>query len=160
MSIVRAGAATGFACIFASFFLVATSVAQTSSQDVMKQCGERWQAAKAANTTGNQTWPEFLSKCRSSGAQAPAAAPIVTAQARTTEKPAPSAAKPASSAVFPAKIDPKYANEKPGAARRKTCTDQYNANKAKNANGGLKWIQKGGGYFSECNRRLGGGRPA
>jgi len=44
-----------------------------------------------------------------------------------------------------------------------TCVDQYNANKASNANGGLKWIQKGGGYYSECNKRLKGaacdGRP-
>ena len=37
-----------------------------------------------------------------------------------------------------------------------TCVDQYNANKASNANGGLKWIQKGGGYYSECNKRLKG----
>ena len=34
-----------------------------------------------------------------------------------------------------------------------TCLDQYNANKA---NGGLNWIQKGGGYYSECNKRLKG----
>jgi hypothetical protein len=25
-----------------------------------------------------------------------------------------------------------------------------------NGNGGLKWIQKGGGYYSECNKRLKG----
>ena len=30
-----------------------------------------------------------------------------------------------------------------------TCVDQYNANKATNGNGGLKWIQKGGGYYGE-----------
>ena len=35
-----------------------------------------------------------------------------------------------------------------------TCRDQYNANKATNANGGLRWIQKGGGYYSECNKHL------
>jgi hypothetical protein len=29
-------------------------------------------------------------------------------------------------------------------------------NKATNANGGLKWIQKGGGYYSECNKQLKG----
>jgi hypothetical protein len=43
-----------------------------------------------------------------------------------------------------------------GKQRFKTCDDQYNANKATNANGGLKWIQKGGGYYSECNKRLKG----
>ncbi len=32
-----------------------------------------------------------------------------------------------------------------------TCLDQYNANKASGGNGGLKWIQKGGGYYSQCN---------
>jgi hypothetical protein len=61
-----------------------------------------------------------------------------------------------STAVFPTTIAPAYANEKPGKARMKTCDDQYKANKATNANGGLKWIQKGGGYWSECNKRLKG----
>jgi len=41
-------------------------------------------------------------------------------------------------------------------ARMHTCLDQYNANKDKNTNGGLTWIQKGGGYYSECNKRLKG----
>jgi hypothetical protein len=37
-----------------------------------------------------------------------------------------------------------------------TCLDQYNANKASNGNGGTKWIEKGGGYYSECNKKLKG----
>jgi hypothetical protein len=37
-----------------------------------------------------------------------------------------------------------------------TCLDQYNANKASNGNAGLKWIEKGGSYYSECNQRLRG----
>jgi hypothetical protein len=41
-----------------------------------------------------------------------------------------------------------------GKARMHTCLDQYKPNKANNANGGLKWIQKGGGYYSACNKRL------
>jgi hypothetical protein len=40
--------------------------------------------------------------------------------------------------------------------RAGTCLDQYNANKANNANGGMRWIERGGGYYSECNRRLKG----
>jgi hypothetical protein len=35
-----------------------------------------------------------------------------------------------------------------------TCLDQYKANKATNSNGGMKWIQKGGGYYSKCNAAL------
>jgi hypothetical protein len=63
------------------------------------------------------------------------------------------------SAVFPTEIAPKYAGEKPDKARTLTCADQFNANKADkaaNANGGLKWIEKSGGYYSECIVRLKG----
>ena len=35
-----------------------------------------------------------------------------------------------------------------------TCLDQYNANKSGNGNAGLHWIQKGGGYYSQCNAKL------
>jgi hypothetical protein len=59
-------------------------------------------------------------------------------------------------AVFPAAVSPKYTQESQGKARMHTCLDQYNANKASNANGGMKWIQKGGGYYSECNKQLKG----
>ena len=69
---------------------------------------------------------------------------------------APAVAPAPGTAVFPTAIAPAYANEKPGAARRKTCDDQFKANKATNANGGLKWTQKGGGYYSQCNTRLKG----
>ncbi len=31
-----------------------------------------------------------------------------------------------------------------------TCLDQYNANKATNGNGGLTWVKKGGGYYSNA----------
>ena len=53
-------------------------------------------------------------------------------------------------------MSPKYSNESAGKARMHTCLDQYKANQATNANGGLKWTQKGGGYYSECNKRLKG----
>jgi hypothetical protein len=58
--------------------------------------------------------------------------------------------------VFPSAIDPKYANESTTEGRMHTCVDQYKANKANNTNGGMKWVDKGGGYFSACNRRLKG----
>jgi hypothetical protein len=38
----------------------------------------------------------------------------------------------------------------------KTCLDQYHANKATGGNGGLNWIQKGGGYYGACNKTLKG----
>jgi hypothetical protein len=78
----------------------------------------------------------------------PAAKPAAPAAAAT--------AAPSSTAVFPTAIAPEFAKEKPAKARMKTCDAQYKANKATNANGGLKWIQKGDGYWSECNKRLKG----
>jgi hypothetical protein len=58
-------------------------------------------------------------------------------------------------AVFPTVVAPKYVSEKdPDKARTKTCADQFTANKASNANGGLKWVEKDGGYYAECINRL------
>jgi len=60
-------------------------------------------------------------------------------------------------AVFPTAISPKYENDKDlDKARTKTCADQFTANKATNANGGLVWIEKDGGYYAECVIRLKG----
>jgi hypothetical protein len=71
------------------------------------------------------------------------------ASAQTAPKPAASGA-----AVYPMVIAAKYAKDSPGKGRRETCLDQYKANKASEANGGLSWIQKGGGYYSACSKKL------
>jgi hypothetical protein len=58
-------------------------------------------------------------------------------------------------AVFPTAIAPKYTGEQDlDKARKETCADQFTANKATNGNGGLKWIEKDGGYYGECVSRL------
>jgi hypothetical protein len=59
-------------------------------------------------------------------------------------------------AVFPSTIAPKYSGASPDKARMLTCADQFKTNKATNGNGGLKWIEKSGGYYSECVSRLKG----
>jgi hypothetical protein len=92
-------------------------------------------------------------------AAAPApAAPAEPKQAKKEAAPAaaPAPTMPVGNATFPNAVDPKYAKETAGKARMHTCVDQYNANKTTNANGGMKWIEKGGGYYSECNKRLKG----
>ncbi|MDB5569246.1 MAG: hypothetical protein JWN93_429 [Hyphomicrobiales bacterium] len=138
----------------AALFVMTLMGATASAQDnVMKTCGDKWQAAKAANATAGQTWPQYLTKCRADLAAAPGAAPA----APSTPAPAASGAKPAapaSPAVFPTDIAAKFAGEPPARGRQKTCGEQFRANKANNANGGLKWIEKGGGYWSQCNARL------
>jgi hypothetical protein len=97
-------------------------------------------------------WNDFR-KAQCGAEAAAAAAPPPTAKAA-----APPVSRPVATgnAVFPSSISSKYSSESAGKARRETCLDQYRANKANNANGGLKWIEKGGGYYSECNKRLKG----
>ena len=56
--------------------------------------------------------------------------------------------------VLPKIVSPKYLSETSGIARMHTCVDQYNANKATGGNGGLKWIERGGGYYTVCNAAL------
>jgi hypothetical protein len=119
----------------------------------MHECSAKYQAAKTAGTLNGMKWNEFRkSQCGAEATAEPAPA-TAAAPAPATRSAAPVAI---GNAVFPSAIDPKYSNESAGKARRETCLEQYNANKANNANGGLKWIQRGGGYYSECNRRLKG----
>jgi len=146
--------------------LAVTSPAQALTT---QECSAKYQAAKAAGTLGGQKWNDFRkAQCGADAtpAAAPAAAPGATAapaapkaaEAKAKKEAAPAAAPaaPAGPAVFPAAVDAKYSKESAGKARMHTCVDQYNANKATNANGGLKWIQKGGGYYSECTKKLKG----
>ncbi|MDB5648534.1 MAG: hypothetical protein JWL62_54, partial [Hyphomicrobiales bacterium] len=66
------------------------------------------------------------------------------------------APQPTGNIVFPTAVSAKYSTLPVGRARLKTCSDQYQANKTANANGGLKWIEKGGGYWSLCNSKIKG----
>ena len=78
--------------------------------------------------------------------------PTPTTTAATPARP--TATPPTGNAVFPTAVSSVYTSEKPGKARMKTCLDQYHANQKSSGNGGLKWIQAVGGYYSECNKRL------
>lgn len=146
-------AVSGFAAV------LATAPAQALT---MQECSAKYQAAKSAGTLSGQKWNDFRkTQCGAEATAAPAAAPAPAAPPAAEAKPkaAPTIAAPAmpsGPAIFPMTVDPKYSQETAGKARMHTCVDQYNANKATNANGGLKWIQKGGGYYSECNKRLKG----
>lgn len=110
-------------------------------------------------------WNDFR-KAQCGADATPAAAPTAAAPAAPAAPAEPKQAKkeaapaaptlPAGPAIYPNAVDPKYSKETAGKARLHTCVDQYNANKATNGNGGMKWIEKGGGYYSECNKKLKG----
>jgi hypothetical protein len=145
---------------FAAFAATAPANALTT-----QECSAKYQAAKKDGTLGSMKWNDFRkAQCAADAtpAAAPAAAAPAPAPAATAAKKeaAPPAAAPApmpmGNAVFPNAVDAKYAKETAGKARMHTCVDQYNANKATNGNGGMKWIEKGGGYYSECNKHLKG----
>jgi hypothetical protein len=148
-----ATAATGFA----AFAALVPAQALTT-----QECSAKYQAAKAAGTLNGQKWNDFRkAQCgaEATPVAAPAAAPAAPAAPKEAKKeaaPAAAPALPSGPAIFPLAVDPKYSKESAGKARMHTCVDQYNANKATNANGGLKWIERGGGYYSECNKRLKG----
>jgi hypothetical protein len=142
----------------------AASVATSPAQALTAQeCSAKYQAAKTAGTLGGQKWNDFRKAQCGADATPAAAAPAAPAEPKAAEakpkkqaKEAAAPAAPAGPAVFPSAVDPKYSKETEGKARMHTCVDQYNANKASNANGGMKWIQKGGGYYSECTKKLKG----
>jgi len=146
------------------------ALAMTSQAHALtaQECSAKYQAAKTAGTLGSQKWNDFRkAQCGTDATPAPAAAapaappaaePKQAAKKESTKeaKEAAAPAVPAGPAVYPNAVDAKYSKETTAKARMHTCLDQYNANKATNGNGGLKWIQKGGGYYSECSRKLKG----
>jgi hypothetical protein len=120
----------------------------------MKECSAKYQAAKEGGTLKGQTWNEFRkAECGGEAAEGPAQATPPAPTAAAPSAPPPVASGPVR---FPSAVNPKYSSMSAGKARMETCLDQYKANKETNGNGGLKWIQKGGGYYSECNKRLKG----
>jgi hypothetical protein len=136
--------------------LALTAPAQALS---MTECSAKYKAAKDAGTLNGQKWNDFRkAQCGAETAATPAPTPAAAPAKEAKKEAAPAAAPaaPAGNAVFPSAVDSKYSKETAGKARMHTCLDQYNANKTSNGNGGLKWIQKGGGYYSECNKKLKG----
>lgn len=139
-----------FLCAVAMSGFVAFAATSPVQALTTQECSAKYQAAKTAGTLNGQKWNDFRkANCGADAVATPAAAPA----AKEAKKEAAPAA-PSGPAVFPSAVDPKYAKETAGKARMRTCVDQYNANKATNGNGGMKWIEKGGGYYSECNKKL------
>jgi hypothetical protein len=155
-----------YAGVLLAAFLVQAPSAQALT---MKECSAKYNAAKSAGTLKGMKWNEFR-KAECGSAEQGAAAPAPNAGNTAANNPAPNASRTSSrkvlnsaaaparagNAVFPSSVSAKYASESAGKARMQTCLDQYNANKATGGNAGLKWIEKGGGYYSQCNSRLKG----
>jgi hypothetical protein len=162
--------------------LLACLCVEARAESIQKQCSVKYQAAKAANSLNGEKWNEFYKQCAaelkgapaaapaSAPAEAPAAPPPATEatsppppekhrkkKEEETSAPETPAPQPTGPVVFPSAVSSQYSSETPAKQRFHTCLAQYHANKATNSNGGLKWIEKGDGYYSECNKKLKGG---
>jgi hypothetical protein len=151
-----------YVAICTGAILAAVALQATSASALtMAECSAKYKEAKANNSLNGMKWNDFRkAQCGSEATAAPTT-PAPTPASATANAPAP-APKPMAApvsvgnAVFPNAVDSKYSKDSAGKARMMTCLDQYHANKSGNGNGGMKWIQKGGGYYSECNKRLKG----
>ena len=156
-------------CAIAVSGFAALAAAGPAQALTSQECSAKYQAAKKDGSLGTMKWNDFRkAQCGADATPAaaptaaapaappPAPAPTTTAKKEAAPAAAPAPTMPAGPAIFPNAVDPKYAKESAGKARLHTCVDQYNANKTTNGNGGMKWIEKGGGYYSECNKKLKG----
>lgn len=141
--------------------VVAAQESVAPRENLMKVCGDKWRTVRDAEKTKGVTWPQFLATCRAqaSGARVPPATGDAKKEAsKDSSKDTP--AKPPRQAalggapIFPQDVAARHASERPALGRQRTCADQFKANKSAGANGGLKWIEKGGGYWSRCNAYL------
>jgi hypothetical protein len=150
-----------YAAICAGAVLAAIAMQGTSAQALtMTECSAKYKAAKDAGSLNGMKWNDFRKAQCASDAAAPttasAPAPAPAPAAAPAPKPAAAAPAPAPAAtgfaVYPHAVDSKFSSQKPHLARLHTCSEQWQANKANNGNGSMKWPQ----YYSECNKRLKG----
>ncbi|MEN3929586.1 hypothetical protein WJT86_00755 [Microvirga sp. W0021] len=148
------------ACTLSALFMLGQ--VQPAQALTMKECSAKYQAAKDSGKLGTMKWNDFRAKecATDSTAATPAATDTRTTKTKAAaredvEPPAPTKASPRGM-TFPKAVSAKYASETAGKGRMHTCLDAYNDAKAKNTLNGMKWIEKGGGYYSFCNASLKG----
>lgn len=147
------GVISAVAATFASFLIIPPASALT-----MKECSIKYKAAQGAGQADGVSWSEFRkAQCSKPIDESASLKDDKKAEEVSEEKPAKAVTKSesvSSEMSFPSAIAAKFASEKPVRARMHTCLEHYRANKAANTLGGTRWIEKGGGYYKQCNDRL------
>ncbi|TIX13375.1 MAG: hypothetical protein E5V41_21480 [Mesorhizobium sp.] len=131
----------------------AAATEETAKGLTAKECSAKYQAAKAAGTLNGMKWNDFRKAECGAAADDDDTVPAPTEATYTSEPEKPTVAAP-KGVKFPTAISKKYASETPGKGRMHTCLELYYANKDANTLNGLRWIQKGGGFYSLCNAKL------
>ena len=131
--------------VFGALGMAFASVPAQAKNKTVKECTAEWKAAEAAKTTGGKKRADFITACRQEEAAAPAAA----APAEPAPAPKPMAQKPPMAAPARPMQTPDSVHRFVEIQQRKArqgahgnMARQWKANKANNANGGMKWIQK------------------
>jgi hypothetical protein len=119
----------------------------------MADCSAKYQAAKAGNTLNGMKWNDFRKSQCGAGASDDDTVPAPDEANYTRDPETPTVTAPRG-VKFPTAISKKFTGETPAKGRMHTCLETYYANKDANTLGGLKWIQKGGGFYSLCNAKL------
>lgn len=159
-AVLIASIVAGVGLSYATGAVAQSAAPAAPRENIMKACGDKWRTVRDVEGPKGVTWPQFLSRCRAETASAagaarpPAGAAKVDALKETAAKPAKTPAPVVSTPVFPEVVSPRHTSERPALARQRTCADQFKANKATGGNAGLKWIERGGGYWSKCNAHL------
>jgi hypothetical protein len=110
----------------------------------MKACAGQWKQAQAAGTTGGQTWPQFLSQCRTSQGSPAASAPAPAPASQSGSlipwlQPSAPASAPATNAGGPPA----------GQSAMRLCASEWKDARAAGTTGGQTWPQ----FLSQCRTR-------
>ena len=123
------------------------------AETAMQQCGQQYQAAKAAGTLNGMTWNQFRTDCSARLKAQPASTTAPAAPAANPLNPAPAAPAPATTAAAPAATKPAATGGRAAMlSRERQCGSEWRAQKASlvAATPGLTWPK----YWSQCNTRL------
>lgn len=145
---------TKLALAAAGAIVASVAFISPASALTMKECGAKYQAAKTDGSAKDMKWNDYRAKFCGADAAAEDAADDKTVAATPDAEPAKATAVAPKGVTFPKAVDKKYASETPAKQRLKTCVDSYHANKDAGTLNDLKWIQKGGGYWSLCSAAL------
>ena len=135
--------------------LGAGSIALTASpalaETVVQQCGQQYQAAKAAGTLNGMSWGEYRTDCTARLKAQPASASAAPADAPAAA-PATVAEPAATTPVAATTKAPLSAGRAAMLTRERQCGAEWRSTKVTLVaqTPGLKWPQ----YWSQCNTRL------
>ena len=138
----------------AGALLASMAFVSPASALTMKECSTKYQAAKADGSATGVKWNDFRAKFCGADAAKEDEDDNKAVAATTEKEPTKAKTKAPRGVSFPKAVDKKYASETPAKGRLKTCVDSYHANKDAGTLNDLKWIQKGGGYWSLCSAAL------